>query len=320
MKFNGILKLIAFIILSNPALVLAEKIHVAYTALAATQAPVWVAVDRGFFERQGLDVDLAYIRSGPIGLAAILSGEVAFGMVGGAAILSAIEQKAEIGVIAIPIKKPAFSLVTSVNIRTPQDLAGKKIGVTRFGGLYDFAFRYALRQWKIPSNQVQIIQVGGIGEILAAIHTGHIDAAVLADPASFKAIEYGFKEFLNFANLDIAFPMNAVIARQRLLREKPAMVNKFAAGFVAAISFMKAERVKTTAVIKKYTRIDESNLLDKTYDLVVKQYLQLDPSPDVKVLQSAFRMMGKSEDEIRSMNLSRFTDPQFVEGARKAGR
>ncbi len=59
--------------------------------------------------------------------------------------------------------------------------------------------------------------------------------------------------------------------------------------------------------------------MDKTYDLVVGQYLQIDPSPDVRVLQSAFRMMGKNDEEIRSMNLSRFVAPQFVEEVKKSG-
>lgn len=312
-------RVLAFAILLYPTFASAEKIRVAYVALAASQSPVWVALEQGFFKREGLEVELMYIRSGPFGLAAILSGDVAFGSVGGAAVLNAIEQKADIRVIAIPIKKPAFSLVTSSNIRNPSDLVGKKVGITRFGGLYDFGLRYALRQWKIPTNQVQILQIGGISEIVAAVHSGQIDAAVLADPASFKAIEYGFRELLNFATLDVTFPMNAVIARERLLQENPSLVNRFTAAFVNGISFMKAERAKTTAVIKKYTRIDEKDLLDKTYDLVVGQHLLVDPSPDVRVLQSAFQMMGKSDSDIRLMNLPRYIAPEFVEGVKKSG-
>lgn len=311
-------RFVTFAILLVSAPVSAEKIRVAYVALAASQSPVWVALDQGFFKREGLDVELMYIRSGPYGLAAIFSGDVAFGSVGGAAVLSAIEQKADIRVVAIPIKKPAFSLVTVPSIRQPSDLVGKKVGITRFGGLYDFGLRYALRQWKLPANQVQILQIGGISEILAAVHSGQIDAAVLADPASFKAMEYGYKEMLNFANLDAAFPMNAVIARERLLQENPGLVHRFTAAFVDSIAFMKTERAKTIGVIKKYTRIDEKELLDKTYDLVVGQHLLADPSPEVKVFQSAFQMMGKNENEIRALNLPEYIAAEFVEAAKRS--
>jgi ABC-type nitrate/sulfonate/bicarbonate transport system substrate-binding protein len=301
-----------------PGLALGEKIRIAYAAVAATQAPVWVALDQGFFRREGLDVEMMYIRSGPLVLAALLSGDIAFASVGGAAVLSAIEQKADIRVIAIPIKKAAFSLVTAPAIKNPSDLIGKKVGITRFGGLYDFGLRYALRQWKIPANQVHFIQVGGISEIVAAVQSGQLDAAVLADPASFKAMEYGYKELLNFATLDVSFPMNAVIARERLLQENHGQVSRFTKAYVDSIVFMKTERAKSTAVIKRYTRIEEKDLLDKTYDLVVGQHLLPDPSPDAKVLQSAFQMMGKSDSDIRSMNLPRYIAPEFVEAAKKS--
>jgi NitT/TauT family transport system substrate-binding protein len=301
-----------------PSLSSAEKIRVSYAAVAATQAPVWVALDHGFLKREGLDVEMMYIRSGPLGLAALLSGDVAFASVGGAAVLSAIEQKADIRVIAIPINKPAFSLVTSPKIQQPSDLIGKKVGITRFGGLYDFGLRYALRQWNIPTSQVQFIQVGGISEIVAAVQSGHLDAAVLADPASFKAIEYGYRELLNFATLDVSFPMNAVIARDRLLQENPGQVRRFTKAYVDGIGFMKTERAKTLAVIKKYTRIEEKDLLDKTYDLVVGQHLLPDPSPDAGVMQSAFQMMGKSDSEIRALNIPRYIAPEFAEAVRKS--
>jgi NitT/TauT family transport system substrate-binding protein len=135
--FSPALSILAILLLFRPMQVSAEKVRVVYTILGATQSSIWVAAELGFFKKRGLEVELTYITSGQLGLSTLLSGEVDFSVMGGAAVLNAIEKKSDIQIIAIPMKLLTSSLMSSPNLRTPSDLVGKKVGIPRFGGLSD---------------------------------------------------------------------------------------------------------------------------------------------------------------------------------------
>ena len=321
MKFlSRSVAILAIVLFFCPVQVSAEKVRVVYTILGATQSSIWVAEELGFLKKRGLEVELTYITSGQLGLSTLLSGEVDFTVMGGAAVMNAIEKKTDIQIIAIPLKLLTSSLISAQSVRTPSDLVGKKVGIPRFGGLSDLMLRHALQLWKIPGTKLNIIQLGGNAEILAALQTGQVDAVVLVAPTTFKALDLGFKELFDFATMDATYPATTLITRTKMIQERPDLVGKLTAGFVEALSFMKTERAKTIAVLKKYTRITDNEVLEKTYDLYMGHYLETLPSVDLSILQSGFRLMGKSEAEIQALNLSRYLAPRFVEDAKRVGR
>jgi NitT/TauT family transport system substrate-binding protein len=318
--FSPSLSILAILLLFRPMQVSAEKVRVVYTILGATQSSIWVAAELGFFKKRGLEVELTYITSGQLGLSTLLSGEVDFSVMGGAAVLNAIEKKSDIQIIAIPMKLLTSSLMSSPNLRSPSDLVGKKVGIPRFGGLSDLMLSHALQLWKIPATKLNIIQLGGNAEILAALQTGQVDAVVLVAPTTFKALELGFKELFDFATMDATYPATTVVTRAKMVQEKPDLVSRLTAGFVEAIGFMKSDRAKTIAVLKKYTRTTDNDVLEKTYDLYMRRYLETLPSADLSVLQSGFRLVGKNEAEIQSLNLTRYLAPRFVEDAKRMAK
>src|ERR1044071_4977050 len=126
------------------AVVSAQTVRIAVGTASVASLPTWVAKEGGYFNREGVNAELIYIRGGPQTLSALLGGDVNFAQVYSAPILSAHLTGADTIIVAGLINQPLFSIVTASGINKPEDLRGKKIGITTFGSATDVALRLAL--------------------------------------------------------------------------------------------------------------------------------------------------------------------------------
>ena len=152
-----------------------EKIRIAYSS-TDTINQIWtVAYDAGFFKKQGLDVDLVYIGSTTVGIAAIVAQDVQVGNAAGSGVANAAVRGADTVSTACMINVLAYELVVLDSIRSPEDLKGKSIGISRFGSVSDVAARELLKGLGLrPMEDVKILQVGGASERAAGFSRGVI--------------------------------------------------------------------------------------------------------------------------------------------------
>ena len=105
-----------------------------YTAPVVSMAPMWIANEVGFFKKQGLDVRIVFIPSGPTGVTAILAGEADVGVIGGFAPIRAIVGGAkDLAIIGETKNAIVATIVGKKEITTVQDLKGKRLGIYRIG-------------------------------------------------------------------------------------------------------------------------------------------------------------------------------------------
>src|ERR1041384_342957 len=132
-----------------PARANAEPIRVAYSSISGAMGPLWAASDFGLFKRQGLDVQLLYIGGGSVVTQALLGGDVQFVRLGASAVMQASMRGADLKMIANTINRLVSTLMAKPEIKSPSDLKGRKIGVTRLGGSTDFALDLALKKFNL---------------------------------------------------------------------------------------------------------------------------------------------------------------------------
>ena len=128
----------AFLMRGGPS-ALAQSVRIAVGAASISSLPTWVAQDSGFFIREGVPAELIFIRGGPQTMSALISGEVPFAQIYGGAVIAAALTGADVVIVAGIVNSPFFSIVTTKGIDKPEDLRGKKIGITTFGSATDFA-------------------------------------------------------------------------------------------------------------------------------------------------------------------------------------
>jgi len=147
-------------------------IRTAYSALSAGIGTLWLTHEEGFFRKHGLDSNLIYIRGGSTAVQAILAGEIQFGHLSPAPMLTAWAQGADFVWVGTTTHQMVFTLLAEPGITKGTELKGKKIGITRIGSASDLAVRTALEQFGMNPKDVAMIALGGIPEILAAMRAG----------------------------------------------------------------------------------------------------------------------------------------------------
>jgi len=191
----------------------AAPVRVAYSAISGAMGPLWIAHDLGIFNRHGVDVQLLYIGGGSVVTQALLGGDVQFVRLGANAVVQASLRGAELKMIANTINRLVFSLMSKPEIKSPADLKGKRIGVTRLGGSTDFALDLALKKWALRrGTDVAVLQTGGMPQLLGAIKGGSIDAGVISPPTNLQALKLGLKELVDFGDLEIDYPNSPLVA------------------------------------------------------------------------------------------------------------
>ena len=171
-----------------------EKLVGIYSARVMSQSMPWIAQEAGLFRKNNLDFHLVYIASSGMVTAAMLGGDAEISLTGGVGIVRAYAQGAT-DLVFIGSAKNVLtqSILAGAEIKRPEDLKGKKIGVTRIGGNTHYFTIQALRRFGLdPDRDIAFIQTGGEFETLAALANGAIHAATMTAPADAKAIAQGF--------------------------------------------------------------------------------------------------------------------------------
>ena len=154
--------------LSLPAPLFAQskdltRMRVSYSSIGAASLATWVGTDTGIFNKHGLDVSLVYIGGGPRAMATTIANETQITQGAGTGSILAKLGGADTVMFATIIDTTPQSLVVIQDIRGPQDLKGKKLGVTRFGALSDFGVRKYLEKVGLDADKdVTILQLGGL--------------------------------------------------------------------------------------------------------------------------------------------------------------
>lgn len=247
------------------------KMRVAWSAPAMTSGiPVWVAAERGFFLKNGLDVELKHIASSSLGISALMSGEidVASGFGGPGAIMAAL-QGADVAIIAAGASNSSAAVLGNPSIARPEDLRGRRVAITRRASTSWFSIRTALRRWGMdPDREVVLLEAGGIGEIMTALKSGAADAGILFEHQILMAKEQGYRELASlrgFASL-----MAVDIVTKKFLAQHPDTVQAFLRAYLESLHFFQTNKVESVKIAQKYTRFQGgTKYLEDAYELIV---------------------------------------------------
>ena len=196
--------------------------------------PMMVGAERGFYKREGLDMELIFVRGASTAVQALLANQIQFIFSVGPQ-MPAVWEGNDIMLLAQQVGRPTFSLVVTPDIQKIADLKGKKIGVT-FGGSTAAGTKALLELNKInPDKDVEYISLPGNEPKIAAMKQGIISAALLAPPADYLAMKAGMKRLLSLADVfkDTAF--TGLAATARTIKENPQMVKRMVRAIVRSV-------------------------------------------------------------------------------------
>ncbi len=290
----------------------AERLQVAQSTLTTTNAVLWVARDRGVFQRHGLDVNLIYV-AGVRSLQALIAQEVQLASVAGTAPVQANLAGADTVIIGGISNSVLMSLVAAPDITGVEGLRGKRVGVTRFGSLSDFMARtYLRRSGLTPDREVALLQTGGYPEAVAALQSGAIQAAMLSPPYHMIAMKrLGFRELADMSKT-MKYQANALVTLRRFVQSHSAVLTSFMQAYVEAVRVFKHEREFAIGVLSRAMRNTDRQILEDTYAFY-RDYFEDIPHPTLEGVQLILDELGSRIPRAKEARPQDFVDLRFVQ-------
>ena len=272
------------------------KLNVAYPTTVGSMAVLWVTKEAQIFEKHGLQVELIYIGGSSKVVQAMLAKEIPIAEIAIPAVIQANLAGADLVMLAGPNHKPGQKIMVRPEIKKPEELKGRKVGVTRFGTSDDFLLRYVLGQWGIaPDREVALIQMGGSQETLAGMIAKSVDGGLLSSPLHLQAVKLGFSMLADLSAIGVDYQGAGVVTTQRYLRENPDTIRRYLRAYVEGLHRLKTDKAFSMKVIGKYSRISEADALEETYQHYALKVMPRMPYPTTKGIQMVL-------DEISSRN------------------
>lgn len=291
-----------------------------YTAPVVSMAPMWIAKEAGFFKKQGLDVRLVFIASGPLGTTAILSGDVDVGVIGGFAPIRAIAGgNKNLAMIGQTKNRMTGAIVGKKEIASVQDLKGKRLGIDRIGSNPDMFTQASLARYNIdPLRDLQYIQLGSIGQGIPALKAGTIDAVSTSTPHDLFAQRLGFKVILDITAMKIPLASTVLLSARNTVERKQADLAKFMRAYAEAIHYFITNKEGAIQIVAKYTKVEDREVNGHAIEsewAAVERTLQVDP----KGIELILALMSKSMPQGPAVKTEEFYDPRFTNELRDSG-
>jgi NitT/TauT family transport system substrate-binding protein len=296
-----------------------DKINLIYTARVMSQAYPWIAEEAGLFKKYDLDVPVVFVTPGAPSVAAILSGDSEVAVIGAASITRPVVQGNKDPVLIGGIKSLlTHSIIAKPDIKTPEQLKGKRIGVSRIGSNPHYFAVQALRHFNIDSREVSYIQAGGAPETLAALVAQGIDAAVLTVPTDAQALKLGYHYVVYGPDLKIAYAATTLTTRRSIMAKRGPVIARFMRAMAEAAKIMHADKEYTFKVLEKYLRIDDRKLLEASYNVEIKA---LEPRLALKSegIQSTLDEIAPSEPRAKNVKPQEMMDLRYLDEMEKSG-
>jgi ABC-type nitrate/sulfonate/bicarbonate transport system substrate-binding protein len=312
-------------LLFMPNLLLAQglkKVPFPFSPIGLNCLPWFVAKDARIFEKHGIEFDPVFIGASSALFNAMLSGAADFAGSGGPAVISNILQGGDVIHITAMVPRFTQSIMVKADIKRPEDMANKRIGVSRLGTVTHFALQTLLDGHGIKN--VTILQMGGQPEAFAGLSRGSVDGAVFSPPYNFQLKKQGYNELASPSDLAKLTPFitNGIVARRSVAERDKDAVIKVIKGTAEAIKVIQTDRELTKKVMSKWMPMKDADLAEQSYRFATENYSKEGIVPEI-ALRGMVKQMVQSNliDSKAAANtpMTAYYDNRYVEEVKRSG-
>jgi NitT/TauT family transport system substrate-binding protein len=299
-----------------------DKVRMGLSSVSGLHSAVWVAEQKGLFRKNGIDVEVIVTgQGGTAGISALLANDIQMVNSAGDVLVAAALRGGDTVMVASVVNKGLQRLVTKPEIKTPADLKGKRIGVTRIGAVSHSVLLMMLQRWKMSVNDVQILQLGSSPNMLASLDKGGVDGAVLTIPSMFVAEDRGYRVLLDMADTDIYYLHTMVATTRQYIKNNRDKVLRFLRGYVEGIAFVKHNKKESLDIVKKKLRIgpEQEGNLERSMDLLTAKYYENVPYPSLRGVETVLGFVEKDNPKAKGADPKLFVDDSLLREIEQSG-
>ena len=294
----------------------AAPVRIAYSSISAAMLPLFVAKDKKLFDKYGVDVELTYIRG--VAIEALIAGEVQFVRASPPSVIRSTLRGADLAVIANTINVPLFSLMTRAEIKRPEDIRGKKIGVTGLGDSPDFVLSMILEKYSLQrGSDVTVLAIrGGMPDLMIAVSKGFVDGGMISAPSNLRGMKLGLRELVDSAELGVPYLNSPMSTRRAYIKGNREIVLRVLRAYSQGVQETHNDREGAMRILAKYTRTAEPEILAESYRIYGQKHLQKSIHVDLEGVRQLLKHIGK---EAAGANPAGFVDASLVQELEREG-
>ncbi len=249
--------------------------RVGYGGIAGYQLPLWVGKELGISRKHGIELEPLLIGGGSLNMQALIANSTQMSQNSASSAIQAALRNAPVILVATLDNKMPFQIIARPEIKDPQQLKGKKIGIQRFGGSNDIAVQWALRAWNIDPRQVTLLPTGSTTARMSALMLGHVDASIFSYPEIYHARRLGMNVLADIGDFS-AYPNTSLMVTRSFLAKQRPLIKNMLRTYLEAIRFIRTNKAGSQKVLKKYLGITDAAAVEATYDFFSRRF---DPIP-----------------------------------------
>jgi ABC-type nitrate/sulfonate/bicarbonate transport system substrate-binding protein len=317
-RTQQIFLLCSLIVLSRFQFVAAAELlplRASYSSIGGAFAPLWLAQDKGLFTKYGLAVELKYILSAT-GTQALFSGSIDIVNPATEIIEAGLGGQRVAFIVGI-LNRAVLSVYSKQELRQLSDLRGKVMGVTLPGSTTDLTAKILFQQAGIvPGKDVQVTHLQGMPDITTALIQGRIDAGVVSAPTTLKLRQAGFKELVDVAARNVPMIHAGLATTRDFIKNNPDKVRRYVQAYIEGTKIARTDPETTKQIIGKYTKTENKEDLDETYNTYVKVW---EAAPYVSSAGMQTLLNFSVNPAGKSAKPEQFIDNSFVAELEKSG-
>ena len=270
----------------------------------------------GLWRKHGIDVKTIYLSSGSLMAQTLSSGDIGIAGFDTPAMLNLALAGHSLKIVAVPINRIEPMFVVRSNIKTPADLKGKKITISRFGSGSDIITRVALRYWKIDADKdVSFFQSGNTPTRVATLTAGHMDAGLVSSTGVAKIIATGCCRVLaDLSELPLDFANYGVVVSGTLLKNQRDPIRRFLQALIEGIHVFKTKPEIARAVLRESN--SEADVVGPLYERLTKSFRDF-PTPEPRGIHNVIDALPTPK--AKTARAEDFMDTTLMEEIRKSG-
>jgi len=280
---------------------------------------LYTALDNGLFDKYAIKLENIFIRGSAQNLTALATDEVQFTYCASDAIIPGMAAGLEVKIVASPLVKLPYVLVTRPDVRRPEDLKGKALGIARVGDLSDRLSRAVVKKLGLAPEAVTMRPIGGSqGERYQAMAAGIVHGVIITPPLDVRAKNQGYNIMYRLIDLNLPFIYRSLHTSHKMLRERPEIVQRMVAAFAEIIHFVEKNPDKAKASIAKAMRTKDPEALQSAYDTYARDILDRTMVVPGKAVAETIEIARQDGAPIRKKP-EEIYDNSFVNNLEKTG-
>jgi NitT/TauT family transport system substrate-binding protein len=321
-KITILILLLFFAGPSFPALA-ASKVSFPFTPISAASLPWWVAKEARYYEKHGLDVDMIYVGASPVIIQAMLGGQAGVGAGGGPPLVTNVLQGGDIVQVATTVPYAIQSLIVKPDIRTPSDLAGKKVGISRLGAIPHYTLQAIVKLYNVQG--INIVQTGTTTQAITSLSQGLVDGIITSAPFTFRLMKDGYRELVSpkdFKKAGVEFLIQGLVARKSFAVKNREVVIGMIKATMEGVRQMFVNEKQTKSVLAKYTRQSDPDILDQTYRFALDVFIKdptVTPASIQPIVQQSAQFNLVDAKLANRTPMTAYYDNSYVEELKRSG-